>query len=148
VIFSTKVSALDLVLGDTDISTFYWSAAHQNFGRYKPSLEHLGQVEALPRIEVNVCFRVLIPESGLADFVKSFGRLEGVRKSPRKEPAGSSCRYGDLGIWRLVASSGAARWLAGCCAERPICWASRDRRMLFSRADMMPIGWPGAGWIC
>ena len=57
-----------LSLGDTDISTFYWSAAHQNFGRYKPSLEHLGQVEALPRIEVNVCFRVLIPESGLADF--------------------------------------------------------------------------------
>jgi hypothetical protein len=26
------------------------------------------QVEALPPIEVNVCFRVLIPESGLANF--------------------------------------------------------------------------------
>ena len=27
-----------------------------------------GQVEALPRIEVNVCFRALIPEGGLTDF--------------------------------------------------------------------------------
>ena len=27
-----------------------------------------GQVQALPPIEVNVCFRALIPESGLADF--------------------------------------------------------------------------------
>jgi hypothetical protein len=81
--FSTKVSALDLVLGDTDISTFYWLSAHQNFGRYKPSLELplMGQVEALPRIEVNVCFRVLTPESGLADF----GPILPFRKAGRND---------------------------------------------------------------
>jgi len=30
-------------------------------------MTRFGQVEALPRIEVNVCFRALISESGLAD---------------------------------------------------------------------------------
>ena len=46
-------------------------------------------------------------QSGQADDVKSFGRLEGVRKSPRNEPAGPGMSYGDLRFRRPVASSGA-----------------------------------------
>jgi hypothetical protein len=44
---------------------------------------------AVDAMLVNVRFSLYLLQTSRSAFVKSFGRLQGVRKSPRNEPAGS-----------------------------------------------------------
>ena len=72
------------------------------------SLGHKARWRPLPSLYAFILFPAVRAQTCRSASVKSFGRLEGVRKSPRNEPAGPGTSYGDLRFRRPVLRSGAA----------------------------------------